>query len=284
MNQSKLNEFKLGRSFLSAIAITIAALFAISGPIFAQEGTQMSEAKPTIVLVHGAFADSGSWAKITRILLDDGYPVFAASNPLRGVKNDAEYISTVLSSIKGPIVLVGHSYGGMVISNTPIGSRDVEALVYVDAFAPKAGEDAFKLSMIYPGSTLGPAILPVPLPDGVTDLYQRCRPLPRHVEEVGTELPDQRGDGADRPLGGQPGLGGPGEHVLLGRPHEAGLRGIPVAAPAVLRRPRRGALRGIREGCLRRHLINGRRACGISLRGASAAPDCASPPASPSAG
>jgi pimeloyl-ACP methyl ester carboxylesterase len=92
MNQSKSNELKSGRSLVSAIAIAILALFVISGSILAQEGTQMiSDAKPTIVLVHGAFADSSSWTGVTRILLDDGYRVVAAANPLRGVSGDDSF-------------------------------------------------------------------------------------------------------------------------------------------------------------------------------------------------
>ncbi len=172
MTGSKLNEFKSGRSFLSAIAITIAALFAISGSIQAQKGTQMnSETKPTIVLVHGAFADSSSWEGVTKELLAQGYPVVAVANPLRGLKNDADYTRTVLDSIKGSVVLVGHSYGGLVISDAATGSKNVEALVYVNAFAPESGESAFSLSSLYPGSTLGNALASVALPNGVTDLY-----------------------------------------------------------------------------------------------------------------
>lgn len=170
MNRNKFNIFKWGRSFLSAIAVLVT--FVLSGSILAQEGTEMiSTDKPTIVLVHGAFADSSSWEGVTRILLADGYPVVAAANPLRSVQGDADYVSTVLNSIQGPIVLVGHSYGGMVISNAVQGNTNVQALVYVDAFAPDAGESAFSLSTLYPGSELGPALIPVALPDGVADLY-----------------------------------------------------------------------------------------------------------------
>ena len=174
MNQSKLQQFTPGRSFMSVItiAIVIAAMFAVSKQISAQEGTEMTtEAKPTIVLVHGAFADSSSWEGVTRRLLAEGYPVVAAANPLRGLQIDADYVNTVLNSIQGPIVLVGHSYGGMVISNAVKDNSNVQALVYVDAFAPEAGESAFALSGLYPGSTLGGAIYPVPLPDGTADLY-----------------------------------------------------------------------------------------------------------------
>jgi pimeloyl-ACP methyl ester carboxylesterase len=172
MNRSKWNRFTSGRSFLSAIAIAILVLLIMSGSIIAQEGTVMnSETKPTIVLVHGAFADSSSWEGVTRILLQDGYPVVAAANPLRSLSGDAGYVSTVLSSIEGPVVLVGHSYGGMVITNAVKDNTNVQALVYVDAFAPEAGESAFSLSGLYPGSTLATALAPVALPDGVTDLY-----------------------------------------------------------------------------------------------------------------
>jgi pimeloyl-ACP methyl ester carboxylesterase len=171
--QNKRNNLQPGRSLVvSAIAIAILVMFVFSGSVAAQEGTEMiTKAKPTIVLVHGAFADSSSWEGVTRILLDDGYPVVAAANPLRGLQSDADYVNTVLNSIPGPIVLVGHSYGGMVISNAVKDNANVQALVFVDAFAPEAGESAFSLSTLYPGSTLGAALAPVALPGGVTDLY-----------------------------------------------------------------------------------------------------------------
>lgn len=172
MNRNTLHKYTLGRSFLSAIATAMLVIFVVSGSILAQGDTEMNpQTKPTIVLVHGAFADSASWEGVTRILLADGYPVIAAANPLRSVSIDAGYVNTVLNSIQGPIVLVAHSYGGMVISNAVEGNTNVQALVYVDAFAPDAGESAFTLSTLYPGSVLGPALLPVPLPDGTADLY-----------------------------------------------------------------------------------------------------------------
>jgi pimeloyl-ACP methyl ester carboxylesterase len=147
-------------------------MFVVNGTMLAKEKTHMTaETKPTIVFVHGAFADSSSWEGVTRLLLAQGYPVVAVANPLRGLQSDADYTSTVLNSIKGPIVLVGHSYGGMVITNAVKGNSDVQALVYIDAFAPLAGESAFQLSTVYPGSTLGSALAPVALPGGLTDLY-----------------------------------------------------------------------------------------------------------------
>ena len=98
--------------------------------------------KPTIVLVHGAFADSSSWYGVITILERDGYSVLAAANPLRSVKGDADTVRALLASINTPVVLVGHSYGGMVISNAANGQANVKALVYVAAFAPDAGENA----------------------------------------------------------------------------------------------------------------------------------------------
>ena len=128
--------------------------------------------KPTIVLVHGAFADSSSWNGVVGELRALGYPVIAAANPLRGVKNDADYVASILSDIKGPIVLVGHSYGGSVITNAVNGNRNVKALVYVAAFAPDTGESAAALCGRYPGGSLVSMLAPpVALPGGGKDLY-----------------------------------------------------------------------------------------------------------------
>ena len=127
--------------------------------------------KPTIVLVHGAFAESASWNGVAARLLADGFPAVAVANPLRGVRTDADYLRSVLGGIEGPIVLVGHSYGGMVISNVATAGTGVTALVYVGAFAPVAGESAADLAGRFPGSSLGATLAPVKLPDGGTDLY-----------------------------------------------------------------------------------------------------------------
>ncbi|WP_250009257.1 alpha/beta fold hydrolase [Actinoplanes sp. M2I2] len=133
--------------------------------------TATTPGKPTIVLVHGAFAESASWDGVIARLLDDGYPAMAVANPLRGVRADADYLSTVIGAIEGEIVLVGHSYGGMVISNVAGAGTNVTGLVFVGAFAPVAGESAADLSGRFPGSSLGEALAPVKLPDGGTDLY-----------------------------------------------------------------------------------------------------------------
>lgn len=130
--------------------------------------------KPTIVLVHGAFADSSSWNGVVKILEKDGYPVIAAANPLRTLKGDAQSVADVLASIKSPVVLVGHSYGGPVISEAAYGNANVKALVYVAALAPEAGESTAALAGRYPGSTLGPTLAPpVALTGGGNDLYIR---------------------------------------------------------------------------------------------------------------
>ena len=129
-------------------------------------------AKPTIVLVHGAFADSSSWNRVVTILEKDGYPVLAVANPLRGVKTDGAYVAGVVKNVKGSVVLVGHSYGGSVISEAAAEAENVKALVFVAAFAPEKGESAVDLSGKFPGSTLAPTLAePVILPGGQKDLY-----------------------------------------------------------------------------------------------------------------
>jgi pimeloyl-ACP methyl ester carboxylesterase len=100
----------------------------------------------TIVLVHGACAESlSNWKPVLELLLAKGYNVVAAPNPLRGVSSDAAYVSSILNTIAGPIILVGHSYGGAVITNAANGNQSVKALVYVAAFAPDTGESVAAL-------------------------------------------------------------------------------------------------------------------------------------------
>ncbi len=133
--------------------------------------------KPTIVLVHGAFADSSSWNGVIPILERDGYTVVAAANPLRGVNSDAAYVASVVKSVHGPVVLVGHSYGGAVISQA--GAADnVKALVFVDAFTLDAGESIAAAGAKFPAPPLAAALMPRALPDGGQDLYIRPDQLP----------------------------------------------------------------------------------------------------------
>lgn len=151
---------------------TLLAALAIASASFGNAYAQGD--KPTIVLVHGAFADSSSWNGVVKILEKDGYPVVAAANPLRGVKKDAGEVADILASIKSAVVLVGHSYGGSVISEAAEGHANVKALVYVAAFAPDTGETAAQLAGKFPGSTLGPTLgPPVILSSGGKDLYIR---------------------------------------------------------------------------------------------------------------
>jgi pimeloyl-ACP methyl ester carboxylesterase len=126
--------------------------------------------QPTIVLVHGAFAESASWDGVIDPLRDAGHTVIAAANPLRGLASDAAGVSDLVRTIDGPVVLVGHSYGGAVITNVDPEAGEIVALVYAAGFAPKAGEDCIQLSQMFPGSTLGEALQPVPRSDGTTDL------------------------------------------------------------------------------------------------------------------
>ena len=109
---------------------------------------------PTIVLEHGAWADSSSWAGVVQRLQADGYTVDAPPNPLRGLASDAANLAYVLKAITGPIVLVGHSYGGAVITNAAAGNPQVKALVYIDAFIPDQGETVLQLAGAKPGSCL----------------------------------------------------------------------------------------------------------------------------------
>src|SRR5918996_2905792 len=122
-----------------------------------------SDPRPTIVLVHGDWADASSWNGVIRRLQDRGFTVVAPPNTLRGPSQDAPYLASYLQTIPGPIVLVAHSYGGFVITNAATGNPNVEALVYIDAFIPDEGENALDL-LAGRGSCVDfPAFNPVPI-------------------------------------------------------------------------------------------------------------------------
>jgi pimeloyl-ACP methyl ester carboxylesterase len=110
--------------------------------------------RPTVVLVNGAWANNAAWSGVIERLQAQGYTVDAPPNPLQSLTGDTATIADLLKTIKGPIVLVGHSYGGAVITNAATGDRNVKALVYVDAFAPAKGESVLALDSIKPGSAL----------------------------------------------------------------------------------------------------------------------------------
>jgi len=141
--------------------------------------------KPTIVLEHGAWADSGSWNAVTALLQAAGYTVDAPPNPLRGLSYDSTYLADFLSAISGPVVLVGHSYGGMVITNAAVGHPEVRALVYDDAYIPAQADTLLGLTRAKAGSCLAadPATVfdqvPYPgAPTGDADLYVKQSVFP----------------------------------------------------------------------------------------------------------
>ncbi|MEU7342071.1 alpha/beta hydrolase [Streptomyces sp. NPDC007074] len=161
---------RIRRSRTAAAGCAVAALCTAGvAPAAADGGT-----RPTIVLIHGAFADGSSWNGVIERLESHGYTVMAPANPLRGLYSDSAYIASVLKSVKGPIVLAGHSYGGAVISTAAEGNPQVKSLVYISALMPDVGESGMSLGARFP-SALGTATDSVPYQagDGVsgTDLY-----------------------------------------------------------------------------------------------------------------
>lgn len=157
---------------LAAVALLLVSV--TSAQSVAQAG-RPGPPKPTIVLVHGAWADASSWNNVTERLQDDGYTVRAIANPLRSLATDAASVRAFLDTLTGPIVLVGHSYGGAVITNAATGSPNVEALVYINAFAPDEGQSPLELAG--PDSALSADPLtvfdfvPAGPPGPTTDLY-----------------------------------------------------------------------------------------------------------------
>jgi pimeloyl-ACP methyl ester carboxylesterase len=171
------------------LAAAIGAVLLLVGATTAQaaQSLQATE-KPTIVLLHGAYADGSSWSGVTRRLQDDGYNVVAPAVPLRGIASDTSYLRGVLAIIPGPKVLVGHSYGGALVSelaDTP----GVKSLVYVAAFIPEAGETLGALNSQFPGSELADVTVAIRYPGGL-DLAvnaETAGPI------LGADIPARRG-------------------------------------------------------------------------------------------
>lgn len=158
------------RRLRSFALMAIAALtLAVAAPAASAHGPARPPL-PTVVLVHGAFADSSSWNPVISELQREGYHVVAPANPLRGLTSDSAYLASVLAAIDGPIILVGHSYGGAVITDAATGNPNVKALVYIAAFAPDLGDSLASISQGYPNNDLGTSVLQRPYPGGV-DLY-----------------------------------------------------------------------------------------------------------------
>ena len=165
---------------VGAALVGSAALMAAGNPFGAGAASAEAErrapkVKPTIVLVHGGYADSSCWNRTLQYLQGEGYPTICGSNPLRGIPTDAPYIGSLLDSITGPVVVVAHSMGGTVVTNAAAGKGNVTALVYIAAFVPDVGETQGELINKFPGSEVLPVSVPVPYtkPDGTTgtDFY-----------------------------------------------------------------------------------------------------------------
>jgi pimeloyl-ACP methyl ester carboxylesterase len=126
---------------------------------------------PTIVLIHGAFAESASWGRVIDQLSEE-HRVVTAANPLRSVATDAASVTDLVRTIDGPVLLVAHSYGGAVMTNVAPDAGEITGLVYINGFAPDAGENCFGLAAKFPGSMVGEStVRPVPRSNGTTDLY-----------------------------------------------------------------------------------------------------------------
>jgi len=166
-------------------ALATSPAYAASPPVTGQ--TARVAAKPTVVLVHGAWADASSFALVTARLQRDGYTVLNAPNPLRGLAADAASVAAFVDqATTGAVVLVGHSYGGAVITNAARRASRVTALVYVDAFAPDAGETVVQLAAAKPGSALAApaetvfdAVQDPAMPAGDVDLYVKRAVFPQ---------------------------------------------------------------------------------------------------------
>jgi len=164
-----------GAAMAGSAALTATPLGGAATAVAAQSYRRGPKIKPTVVLVHGGYADSSCWNDVIGRLQHKGYPTIAGSNPLRGIPTDAPYIRSLLDSISRPIVLVAHSMGGTVITNAAAGQPHVKALVYIAAFVPDVGETQGDLINKFPGSEVLPVSVPVPYTklDGTTgtDLY-----------------------------------------------------------------------------------------------------------------
>lgn len=186
-----------------------------------------------IVLVHGAFAESSSWNGVIERLHADGERVLAAANPLRGVQSDTDYLTSVLQGLPGGIVLVGHSYGGMLITNAAARHDRVLGLVYVAGFAPDWNESAADLAARFPGSTLGETLINFPLPEGGYDLYiapdrfhdQFCADVPAEQAALMAATQRPATDSALNDSSGEPGWASTPSWFIFGD----GDNNIPVA-------------------------------------------------------
>ncbi len=158
MKHTESHAPKNRRSLLRVIIVVIVIVpMVYVGASARAHGRTANTAAQTIVLVHGAWADGAGWNGVTARLQADGYTVWAVPNPLRGLSSDAAYVASILQTIPGPMILVAHSYGGAVITNAATGNPNVKALVYIDGFAPDAGETGFQLLRMPPPPGVSPS-------------------------------------------------------------------------------------------------------------------------------
>ncbi|MEU6401962.1 alpha/beta hydrolase [Streptomyces sp. NPDC046985] len=201
-SQRRFRASRWGAAVLAASA-TVSALAAVAaqadGP-----GGDPDPKLPTVVLVHGAFTDASSWSGVVERLQRNGYKVIAAANPLRGIPQDSTYLASLLKSVKGPVILAGHSYGGEVISQAAVGNAQVKALVYINALMPDVGESFTTLTAKFPPAELTKALKKVPFRNGDgtsgTDVYVRADKVHRAFAQ---DLPVQKTDvlaASQRPL------------------------------------------------------------------------------------
>jgi pimeloyl-ACP methyl ester carboxylesterase len=226
-----MSKWKIRAAALAGGALALSAVFATTAlaqtaaPHKAAAPTvpaSAQQAKPTIVLVSGAFEDSSAWNGEIARLESAGYPVIAPAVPLRGVAADSAYLTSLVRSIHGPVVLVGHSYGGMLITEIAANDPDqVKALVYTAAFIPTAGESAGQLDAQFPGSLLGPSTTDTVSYPGGADTYVKAADF--RALFAGDRNPSEAAVAAatQRPI----------ESDALGEPAKAGVpTGIPVYA------------------------------------------------------
>jgi len=187
MTRNSMFRLRALRWPLTGMAIVCVAVLTMTSLASAESrsATNTAQTKPTIVLVHGGWADGSSWSGVIARLQAKGYTVDAPPNPLRRLAGDSAYLASYLKTIAGPIVLVGHSYGGAVITNAATGNADVRALAYIDAFAPAQGESLQQLTFAKPGSCLTGGgdlsnvfnfVVDPSQPTGDPDLYLKVAP------------------------------------------------------------------------------------------------------------
>jgi pimeloyl-ACP methyl ester carboxylesterase len=161
-----LSLLRRSRRVLLGATAALAVVVPAAGAAQPAPASPRAAAKPTIVLVHGAFADASGWTDTIARLRRQGYPVIAPANPLRSLIGDAAYTASVVRGIKTPVVLVGHSYGGAVITQAATHLKNVKALVYVAAYLPDVGENVLELNDKFPGSKIDTSLVTNPYPTG----------------------------------------------------------------------------------------------------------------------